>query len=295
MDKKPTITKRLLTAVATSLHTTHPIKVRLEGVMKSDLPRTGLSGLAVILLCALFTLTPSASCQQPPQQVAPNPFTAPLQISFFVPVDVNNVNQLIQMVNAQVNAGRKDFVILISSQGGEVLSGLAAYNYLHGLHVNITTYNLGQVDSAANLLFCAGQHRYALPNTRFLIHSSFTLLPPGTPLNTAYLDGQLQQVRNMNQMSAQVIESAIGKPSKEVEQAIEGQNIFDPQEALKLGLIQEVKANFSTPGAVIASIDSHEPNPNPAQGSTMPLSSAGVKSIIPQSSSHQESISAPVN
>jgi ATP-dependent protease ClpP protease subunit len=120
--------------------------------------------------------------------------------------------------------------------------------------VDITTYNIGQVDSAANLIFCAGKHRYALPDTRFLIHSAFNIVPPGTPLNTAYLDGQLQQVKNMNRLSQDVIETTIGKPSKDIEDAIQGQGIFDPQQALKLGLIQEVKPSFFTPGAAVAEI-----------------------------------------
>jgi len=195
-----------------------------------------------------------------------------LQINFFVPVDVTNVNQLIQLMNGQKNIGRRDFILLISSQGGEVLSGLAAYNYLHGLGVNITTYNLGQVDSAANLLFCAGQHRFALPNSRFLIHSSFLTLPPGTPLNSAFLDGQLQQVKNMNQLSAQIIEATIGKKSKEIEAAIEEQNIFSPEEAVKLGLVEKVKTDFSTPGAAIAAIEPvRDPNNPPTPSSALSI------------------------
>ncbi len=138
-------------------------------------------------ICVLSSFPSFPQAQNPPiqpnssAQIAEQPF----QISFFVPIDSASVNQLTQIVNMQVNIGRKHFIILLSSQGGEVLSGLAAYYYLHGLNIDLTTYNLGQVDSAANLIFCAGKHRYALPNTRFLIHSSFNILPPGAPLPRA--------------------------------------------------------------------------------------------------------------
>lgn len=227
-----------------------------------------LTGICVSVSSPLF---PQAQPLMPPSaaQIASQPF----QISFFVPIDPGSVNQLIQIVNSQVNSGRKQFIILLSSQGGEVLSGLAAYNYLHGLNVDLTTYNLGQVDSAANLIFCAGKHRYALPDTRFLVHSAFNIVPPGTPLNGAYLDGQLQQVRNMNRLSLEVIEGAIGKPSKEIEDAIQGQNIFDPQEALKIGLIQEIRPNFFTPGAAIAEIPAAQPTSTPGD-TTLSLSDA---------------------
>jgi len=232
-----------------------------------------------------------AHAQQSPP---PNPATTPIQIAFLLPVDVNNVNQLVQLINQQRSIGRKDFIILLSSQGGEVLSGLAAYNYLHGLDINLTTFNIGQVDSAANLIFCAGRQRYALPNSRFLVHSAFTSLPPGTPMNSAYLDGQLQQVKNMNQLSAQIIEATIGKKSSEIEQAIQGQNIFDPQMALSLGLIQAIKPDFLTPGAVIAEVK-QEDIPVQVMGDVYrPMHVVGEKSGEPSVSSIGSSVN-PAN
>ncbi len=242
-------------------------------------PRAFLRPLFLLAgICVLYSPLTFPQAQNPPSQpnqaaqIAEQPF----QISFFVPIDPNSTNVLIQIVNGQVNQGRKKFIILLSSQGGDVLSGLAAYNYLHGLDglgIDITTYNLGQVDSAANLIFCAGKHRYALPDTRFLIHSSFNAVPPGTPLNSSFLEGQLQQVKNMNQLSLEVIEATIGKQSKEIEAAIEGQNIFDPQQALQLGLIQEIKHDFVTPGAAIADIA-----PPPSAPTTGAMISAGPTS-----------------
>jgi hypothetical protein len=56
----------------------------------------------------------------------------------------------------------------------------------------------------------------------------------------------------MNQLSLQVIEATIGKKSPEIEKALSDQMIFNPDEAVKIGLIQEIKPDFSTPGAVIA-------------------------------------------
>jgi len=236
-----------------------------------------IAAICVSICCSISLAQQNQSIPAIPEQAMP-----PYQISFFLPVETGTVNQLIQLFNTQINLGRKDFIILISSGGGEVLSGLAAYNYLHGLKVNITTYNLGQVDSAASLLYCAGTHRYALPNSRFLIHSSFTTLPPGTPLNTAYLDGQVQQVNNMNQLSSQIIEQAIGKKSKQIEEAIQGQSIFSPQQAVDIGLAQEIKTDFATPGAVIAAIDQPQDGGTPTSVPQGTLTSQGSSQVSMQ-------------
>ena len=199
--------------------------------------------------------------------------SAPFQINWLIPVDANSVNQLVQVVNGQVRLGRKNFIILISSQGGEVLSGLAAYNFLHGLGVNITTFNMGQVDSAANLIFCAGNHRYALPESRFLLHSSFTLLPPGTLLNAEFLDGQYQQVQSMNKLITEVLNKTTNnKHTAEIDAAVRGQKILTPSDAKQWGLIDEERKDYVTPNAVIATIEA-KPSAAPSSGISAPLAS----------------------
>jgi hypothetical protein len=116
--------------------------------MKERARRIGAA--CVVLLSSLV-----ASAQQPnAAPVMPSDVSAPDQISFLVMGDSNAVSQLVQLIGVQVRTGKNWFHIIVApAQGGEV-------------------YNLGQVDSAANLIFCAGNHRYAFPDSRFLIHSS---------------------------------------------------------------------------------------------------------------------------
>jgi hypothetical protein len=105
--------------------------------------------------CFVVLSSVAASAQQPNvAPVMPPDISAPDQISFLVTGDSDSVSQLIQLIDIQVRTGKDWFHIIVTpSQNGEV-------------------YNLGQVDSAANLVFCAGNHRYAFPDSRLLIHSS---------------------------------------------------------------------------------------------------------------------------
>jgi hypothetical protein len=110
--------------------------------------------------CVVLLSSLAASAQQPNFAPAmPPDVSAPDQISFLVIGDSNSVSRLVQLNYVQVRTGRINFIIVAAFQGGEV-------------------YNLGQVDSAASLIFSAGNHRYALPDSRFLIHSSLLRQAP---------------------------------------------------------------------------------------------------------------------
>ncbi len=58
----------------------------------------------------------------------------------------------------------------ISSLGGSTHVAISIYNYLKSLPFQITTHNLGEVTSAAVLIYLAGHIRTAEPNSKFLIH-----------------------------------------------------------------------------------------------------------------------------
>lgn len=60
--------------------------------------------------------------------------------------------------------------INISSGGGSVFSAITIYNYLKNLPYEITTHNLGEVSSAAILLYLAGTIRTSEDIAKFMIH-----------------------------------------------------------------------------------------------------------------------------
>ncbi len=213
------------------------------------------------LLC-VFTVTASSQAPSPPQ---PPPF----QIHFFAQVDYGTVNQLISMVDQQLKMGTKDFTILISSPGGDPTAGFAAYSYLHGINANVTTFNLGDVDSAANLLFCAGKHRFALPGTRFLIHGTSYAPSPGLQLDLGGLDAQAAQIRNLNEMMGSILVGATKNKKAEIDAAIHSQRILTADDAKDWGLIQEVRTTFIVPGASLATI-TPTPMPTPPKPTTPP-------------------------
>lgn len=67
---------------------------------------------------------------------------------------------------SQINS----LTININSVGGSISSGIALYNYLKQQPFQITTHNIGEVSSAAILLYLAGTTRTAAPISKFIIH-----------------------------------------------------------------------------------------------------------------------------
>jgi len=63
-------------------------------------------------------------------------------------------------------------VMYINSGGGVVTAGLAMYDVMMHVRPPVYTVCLGHAESMAAVLLCAGEkgHRYALPNSRIMIH-----------------------------------------------------------------------------------------------------------------------------
>jgi ATP-dependent protease ClpP protease subunit len=200
----------------------------------------------VVFSVLIVLLVPALYAQSP----------APVAIISFVgPIDSGSMAVLVRNVNEQIQHGTSKVTILVASPGGDTAAAFGAYNILRNLPVEITTFNIGNVDSAAMLLYCAGKHRYSLPATRFLIHgNSFNPLP-NTSWDAAMLDAQLQQVKSLNDIVLHVISQTATKKSSEIESAIHGQQILTPEQAKQWGIVEEIRDNFMIPGATMVSVN----------------------------------------
>lgn len=186
----------------------------------------------------------------------------PVIINFVAPITGDTINNLIKIVNDQGTKGNRRITVLISSGGGDTTAALAAYNILRHLsNVELTTFNIGNVDSAAMLLYCAGSKRYSLPGpgTRFLIHGNSATFQAGVPMDANLVDSQLQQLNSLNQMVAQVLSEVTKNKRAEIDLAIHSQTILTPEQAKEWGIVDDIKPNFMEPGATFLAVS--EPRP----------------------------------
>ncbi len=162
-------------------------------------------------------------------------------IKFFANIDETSIKALIANVDAHLGRRVRRFVLLLSSPGGTVFHGLSAYNYLKGLPAEVMTHNFGSVDSIGVVIFCAGSKRYSVPHARFLLHGVSTQFPAGATLEEKQLEERLKGLRIDTENIAGVIAANCGKSEEEVHRAMLERTTLNPEQAVKWGLVHEIK------------------------------------------------------
>jgi ATP-dependent protease ClpP protease subunit len=174
-------------------------------------------------------------------------------VRFFADVTVDSVQELLSVVDAELAAGTKRFIVLIASVGGSVHHGFAAYNYLRGIPAEVITHNFSSADSIAVVLYCAGSIRRAAPEARFFLHGpSMTLREPS--YDAKKLQERIGQIRSDTSNMASVIARSTRRSLEEVEKALIAGTALSADEAKKWGLVQEITTELYPPGARVISI-----------------------------------------
>lgn len=91
-------------------------------------------------------------------------------LSFSAEVSQKTTESLLGVCAQYANQGLDKLVLLFSTPGGSVMNGLTIYNVLRSLPYPIVTHNVGQVNSIGNVVFLAGDERYATPHSTFMFH-----------------------------------------------------------------------------------------------------------------------------
>ena len=154
-------------------------------------------------------------------------------------IDDHVANSVIaQLIFLRAEDAKKDINIYINSPGGLVSSGLAIYDTMLFLGVDINTYCLGQSASMAALLLSAGTKgkRHALPHSRIMIHQPMG----GVGGTSADIHIQAQEILKLKQILAQIMATHTGKDLSTILKDSERDFYMNPEEALAYGLIDKI-------------------------------------------------------
>jgi ATP-dependent Clp protease protease subunit len=132
----------------------------------------------------------------------------------------------------------KEIYLYINSPGGVVTAGLAIYDTMQYINCPVATLCMGQAASMGALLLAAGTKgmRYALPNSRIMIHQ-----PSGGFRGQATdIDIHAKEVLRLKASLNGILASHTGRTKKEIEAHTERDNFMGAEEAVKFGLIDRV-------------------------------------------------------
>lgn len=125
--------------------------------------------------------------------------------------------------------------IYISSPGGHVESGDVIYDIIKFIEPVVRVVGTGWVASAATTIFLAAdkEHRFALPNTRFLVHQ-----PSGGSRGSASdIKIQAEQIVKMKARINQLIASETGQPVERVAKDTDRDYWMSVDEAIEYGIV----------------------------------------------------------
>nr|CCA22400.1 ATPdependent Clp protease proteolytic subunit putati [Albugo laibachii Nc14] len=132
----------------------------------------------------------------------------------------------------------KDIYMYINSPGGIVTSGLAIFDTMQYIHPNVRTLCLGQAASMAALLLAGGApgHRYALPNSRIMIHQP----SGGTRGMASDIAIHAEEIIKLRHRLNKLYSSHTGKSISTIEKAMDRDLFMDPEEAVNFGIIDSI-------------------------------------------------------
>ena len=139
------------------------------------------------------------------QALAPQIQPKPFYLSFLSPVNGPTVQALIATAAKQLSEGFNEMHLLLSTPGGEVQSGIAAYNILRAMPFKVVSYNVGSVNSIGNVIFLSGDERYAATTSSFMFHGvGFDIQK--ARFEQKDLDEKLANLKNDQTLIAAIIE-----------------------------------------------------------------------------------------
>jgi ATP-dependent Clp protease, protease subunit len=127
---------------------------------------------------------------------------------------------------------------MINSPGGSLFEGLAMFDYVKSTDIEVGC--IGLCASAATLPLLASSKRFGTPNSRYLIHNpmlSFFL----ETLTSSELQKNADDLKLEQQKALTLYTQNLSIPENEIIQLMDENKIIDAQEALRIGLIKEIK------------------------------------------------------
>jgi ATP-dependent Clp protease protease subunit len=158
------------------------------------------------------------------------------------PIDDTVSNLIIaQMLFLEAENPEKDIQLYVNSPGGSITSGLAIYDTMQYVKPDIATICIGQAASMAAVLLAAGKKgkRYALPNSRVLIHQPWL---QGLGGQATDIDIHAKDILRQRLRLNEILANHTGQPLEKIVRDTDRDYILQANEAVEYGLVDQVIA-----------------------------------------------------
>jgi len=155
------------------------------------------------------------------------------------PVEDIGANLVVaQMLFLEAENPDKDISLYINSPGGSVTAGLSIYDTMQFIKPDVSTLCVGQAASMGAVLLTGGAKgkRYALPNSRVLIHQ----VMGGFQGQASDVEIHAQEILSIKEKLNTILSTHSGQKIDKISKDSDRDNFMSPEEAVEYGLIDSV-------------------------------------------------------
>ena len=132
----------------------------------------------------------------------------------------------------------KDIYLYINSPGGVITSGFSIYDTMNYIKPNVCTICIGQAASMGAFLLSCGEKgkRYALPNSRIMIHQPLG----GARGQATDIEIQAKEILRMKKIINDILAENTGQSLKKIAKDTDRDFFMSAEEAKEYGIIDKV-------------------------------------------------------
>lgn len=150
-----------------------------------------------------------------------------------------NANELVmKLLYLQSENRKKDIHFYMNSPGGDVIATMAIYDVMQILTCPVATYCVGQAASGAAVLLAGGAKgkRFALPNSRVMIHQPFG----GVSGQVSDIEIQAEEILRNRARLNEILASHTGKSVEQIGKDIDRDFFMTAEQAKEYGVVDDI-------------------------------------------------------
>jgi ATP-dependent Clp protease protease subunit len=162
-------------------------------------------------------------------------------------VDTRLARSVSAQLLALAAANERPIRMIVHSPGGHVEAGDTLHDLIRAIAPQVIMIGSGWVASAGALIYAAArkENRYALPNTRFLLHQPLG----GTGGRASDVEIEANQIVLMRERLNRIFARATGQTYERIARDTERNFWMTANEALEYGLVHRVVESLAIPRA----------------------------------------------
>jgi ATP-dependent Clp protease protease subunit len=132
----------------------------------------------------------------------------------------------------------KDIGLYINSPGGSVYAGMSIFDTMQFIKPDVSTICVGMAASMGAFLLAAGAKgkRYALPNSRIMIHQPSS----GAQGQASDIEIAAREILDIKARLNRILSERTGQPIERIERDTDRDNFMSAEDAVSYGLIDKI-------------------------------------------------------